>query len=118
MKKRDPLSLRTDARNVVNEPGSGRAAPVERCVEIIHREADMMYRGASLRDESSDGRVRVLCLEQLHYWATRVEPGDPRAVGVGQVYLSQSEYFPVEGERFGDRAYSNSDMGDSRALWA
>lgn len=102
MKKRDPLSLRTDARNVVNEPGPGGAAPLERRVEIIHREADVMDRRPSFRNESPDRRVGLARLQELDNRPSRVESRDPRAVGVGQVELLQSEYFPVEGQRFGD----------------
>ena len=118
MNKGDPLSLRADPRNVVNEPGPGRAAPLERCVEIVHSKADVMNRGASLRDEPSNRRVGLLRLEQLDYRPASVESDDPRAVGIGQIHLPQSEYLPVEGKNLGDRAYGNPDMGDSRALWA
>ena len=118
MNKGDPLSLRADPRNVVNEPGPGRTAPLERRVEIVHCKADVMNRRPSLRDEPLDRRVGLLRLEQLDYRPARVESGDPRAVGIGQIDVVQSEYFPVEGENFGDRLYGNPDMGDSRALWA
>lgn len=117
MNERDPLSLRTNPRNVVDEPRSRRSAPLERRVEIVHREADVMNRRATFLHESSNRRVGLLRLEQLDYRPPSVQSGDPRPVGVRQIDVAQPENFPVEGENLGDRAYGNPDMGDSRALW-
>lgn len=58
MQKGNPLSFGADARNVINQSGARRAATLQSCVEVVHREADVMNRGASLRDKPSDWRVR------------------------------------------------------------
>ncbi len=117
MQESNSLALRADARDVVNQSSPRGAAALERCVQIIHGEANVMNGGASPGDEPPDWRIRLLRLEQLDNRASSVQSGYPRAVGVGQIDLRQPKNFPVERENFGDGAHRNPDMGDSRALW-
>ena len=118
MKKGNPLSLGSYAGDVVNQPDARSAATLQSCVQIVHGEADMVDRGASLRDKSSDRRIRRLGLQQLHYRPSGVQSDDSRSVRVGQIDVRQSQYFPVERQNLGDGAHGNPDMGDSRALRA
>ncbi len=113
MQEGNSPALSADARDVVDERGPRGAAALENGIQIPHGETDVMYGGASPGDKPPDWRIRLLCFEQLHNRAAGVEPGNPRAVGVGKLDLRQPQNFPVKRESLGDGAHGNSDMGDS-----
>lgn len=54
MQKRDPLSLCSDPRLLVDELYTGSAAALEHRVQVVDRKADVMDPGPSLRHEASD----------------------------------------------------------------
>lgn len=117
MKERDPLALHADSRNLVYQPDTGFPAPLQRCVEIVHREADMMDPGSTAGDEFPDRRVLSVRLEQLEQRLARLERADPRAVGIRYFGLVHSEDLPVERHRLGDRGESDANVGNPGPLW-
>ena len=74
-----------------------------------------MNRRPSPRDKPSDRRIGLSRLQQLDNRASGVESLYPRAVGVSQIDIRESQNFPVERKNFGDGAHGDPDMRDSRA---
>ena len=54
MKKRDPFLLGADAGGLVDEPNAGRSTTIERGVEVVDREAQVMDAGTTLGHKSAN----------------------------------------------------------------
>ncbi len=110
MQERDAFALGADARHFVDKLNSGLAASRENAVEIIDREADVVYPRSPLLDESRDGRPRVSGLQQLHQRLASRETRDVGAVCVVQRHLGQTENIAKEGRALPERPHCDADM--------
>ena len=117
MNEGDSLSFRTFAWLGIDQPDTGGPAFLESPVEIVNREADVMDAGAASLDKSAHRSVGVLRLEELHQGFTCLERNYPRAVGIRDFSLFQSEYVPVEWQRCIDGGQCDANMRDSGSLW-
>lgn len=115
MQKRDPLSLRSNARLFVDQLHPRRAAARQHRVEIVDREADVMDSRSALRHEVSDGGSGVVSLQQLHQRLARAESHYGRAVGVIQRDLGQPQHIPEKWEALGEGLDRYSNVGYARA---
>jgi hypothetical protein len=111
----DPLSLGPDARLLVYQPQLGVAASLQRRIEVVDSETDMVYPRPATGYEPSDRGVRRFGLEELHEGLARSEPGDPGAIGIGQGDPLQPQDIAAEGQQVVDGADRDPDMGDPRA---
>ena len=113
MQERDALALGSDAGCFVDEGDAGRAAAIERRVEIVDGEGDVVDAGSALVEEPADGSIGVGRLEQFDERIACAEAGDVGAVGIGQWRVGQAEHVAVEGEQVGQFADGNANVRDS-----
>ena len=111
----DALPLGADARRLVDEGDAGRAAPLERGVEIIHREADVVDARAPAREESRDRRLGVVGREKLDERLTGFVAGDARTVGISEDGVGHPEDVMKQRPKAVEGLHRNADMGDARA---
>jgi len=117
MNEGDSLALGASARLGIDQPYAGCPAFLESLVEIVNREADVMYAGAAPLDKSADRSVDVLRLEQLDQGFACLERNYPGAVRVRDFCPFKSEYVPVEWQRCVDGGQGDANMRDSGSLW-
>ena len=115
MQKRDPLSLRPNARLFVDQLHPRRAAARQHRVEIVDREADVMDSRSALRHEASYRGSGVVSLQQLYHWFARAESDYGRAVGVIQRDLWQPQHVPEKWKALGEGLDSDSNVGYASA---
>lgn len=115
MQKGDALSLRANARLLVDELNSGPAAALQRGVEIVNRKADVMNAGSPLRHEASDRRGRVARLQKLYQRLAGGEAHYAGPVGVIERNLGQAQHIPEKWKALGKDLYRDADMGDTSA---
>ena len=118
MQESNALSLRANARLLVDELNTGAAAALQRGVEIVYGKADVMNTRSTLRHEFRDRRVRVVRLEKLYQWLAGAQADYAGPVGVIQGYLGQSQHVPKKGEATFDSLDRDANMGYSRATRA
>lgn len=120
MEKSDPFSFRSDPWDVVDELNSRSTAALERSIQIVDREADVMQPRPSLRDEAPDGGIGVPRLEQLHQRTSGVEARYAGAVGIIQIHLLEPEDITKKRHAGAQRLYSDADVGyadSARGCW-
>ena len=110
MEERDALALGADAWHFVDKLNSGLAAPRESSVEIIDREADVVYSRSPPLHESRDRRARVSGLQQLHQGLAGSEPRDAGAVCVVQRHLGETEHIAKKRHALPERPHCDADM--------
>ena len=96
MQKCNPLPLRTDTGNLIDEPNSRSAAASQNSFEIGHRKADVMNPRAAPSDEFSHRRRRVRRFQKLHQRFPRLKRLDPRAIRIRYRGRLQSQDFAIE----------------------
>ena len=115
MQERDPLALGAEARRLVDEANAVRAAAIERRVEIVDGEANMVNARPALRDELPDRRIRRFGLQKLDERLAGREARDLCAVRVIERDLGQPEDISVERNAIVEAANRDPDVGDSSA---
>lgn len=65
MQKCDALAFGTEPRALIDEVNAGRFAALERAVEIVHGEADVMDARTTLGQELSDWGSGFIWLEEF-----------------------------------------------------
>src|SRR5687768_9188719 len=85
VKKGDPLSLGSHARPLVHQPYSRVTALLERPIQVVDREADVVDSGTALFEVPTDGGVGRVRLEKLDQRVPGHEAADPGAIAIGQV---------------------------------
>ena len=103
---------------VVDEPDAGGAAALERRVQVVHDEADVMDAGTAPRHEPTNRRIRRLGLEQLDERITGREPDNGGAIGVLERHFGQAEHIAVERKCLLQRAHGDADVRDAGAAGA
>jgi hypothetical protein len=96
MKKGDALSLGSNARPVVHQSYSSVTALLERPIEVVNREADVVDSRTPFFEEPADGGGGRVRLEKLDQRVPGLEAADPGAVAIGQVGLGHSEDIAIE----------------------
>jgi len=113
MEEGDTFPLGSLARRLVDQPKAGDTASLERRVEVVHGEADVVDSWPAFGDELADGRVRVVSFEQLDERVTGSEPGDPGAIGIGELDFGEAEQVAIEGKDLVERANGDPNVGDA-----
>lgn len=96
MEKSDPLPFGASSRRGVDESNAGDATALERRVEIVDSEADVMQPRPASFDKLRDGRVGRFRFEQLNERVAGEKPSDVSAVGIFQRRLLQAKDVAVE----------------------
>ena len=120
MQERDALAFGADAWLFVDQLNSRLAASLENAVEIIDREADVVYPRSTLLDKPGDRRSRVRGLQQLHQRLSGIESGDAGAVRVVQRHLGQTENVAKKGNALPQGSHCDADMRNAnttRGCW-
>lgn len=115
MQERNSFSLRADPRPFIDELNAGRATPIERRVEVIDRKADVMDARTTLRHEARDRRPGIVRLQQLNKGLARAKAHYPRAIGIGQADLIQTQHIAKKGKALGDRLDRDPNVGNAGA---
>ena len=115
MQKRDAFPFRAHARNVVDEVDARVATSLQRSVEVIYREADVVDTGSALGQETADGRIGSLRLEQFDDRITGCEPADSGFIDLGELRVGHSEDVAIERHGLSEGLYGDADVGDSRS---
>ena len=115
MEERDAFLFRADSGGFVDEADASGAASLERGVEIFDGEADVVDARAALLDEAPDGRIRRFCFEQLDERFASIKSRDAGAVGIIQRDFRQIENVAVERQDLVEKAYRDSDVGETRS---
>lgn len=114
MKEGDTFPLGTDSGCRVDEAETGIAAAVQRVVEVVDFEADVMNAWAALGDELGDGRIGRRGLEQLDQGVAGGEAGNAGAIGMIKRHGGHAEDVVVEGQELVDSMDGDADMRDAR----
>lgn len=115
MQKYDPLSLRSDARPLVDELNPSGSAALDRCVEVVDRKADVMDPWPALRQIAPDRRGGIISLQQLHEGLSGPEANYAGAVSIIERDFPQPQHVPEKRENLGDGLYRDSNVGYARA---
>jgi hypothetical protein len=113
MEKRYTFPLRADAGRLVDEPDTRGPAPVQRAVEVVDGEANVVDAWPSLRDKLPDRGVAALGLEQLDERLAGGESHDPRSIRILQRRLGHPEDIAVEGHQLREPSDGNADVCDA-----
>ena len=113
MEEGDTFPLGSLSRGLVDQSNSRGTAAIERTVEIIDGEADVMDAGTPLGDELADGRIRMVGLEQLDERFAGSEASDAGTVSVVEIDFREAEQVAVEGENLVERAHGDPHVGDA-----
>ena len=115
MQKYDPLSLGPDTRLLVDELNARSSTSLDRCVEVIDREADVMDTGAALLQKARDRRGGIVSLQQLHERFSGAQANYARAVSVIERDFTQPQYIPEKWKTLGEGLDRDSNVGYARA---
>ena len=113
MEKRDTFPFGAVTWRLVDEAKPGGAATLERAVEIVDREADVMDAWTTFGDELADGRVGMLGFEQLDERVAGLEAGDAGSVRIGERDLGHAEEIAIEGQDLVERTHGDPHVGDA-----
>src|SRR5690348_11382719 len=113
MEERDALAFRADPWRLVDEADAGGTAAVERAIEVVHLEADVMDAGPAPGDELADGALRRLALEELDERLAGGQPRDAGAIGVVQRHFGHAEDVAVEGQDLVEGADGDAHVGNT-----
>ena len=113
MQERDSFSFCPDPRLVVDKLNAGCPAPRQRAVQIVDREADVVYPRTAFGHEASDGRVGVIRFQKLYQRFARAEPDYGRTVGIVERDLGQPQHIPEERKALGEGLNRDADVGYS-----
>lgn len=115
MKEGDPFSFRSEARYLVDEADSSSATALERPLEIVDVEADVMNARATLGDELADGRLGSFTLEKFNERFAGDESRNAGTVRIIERSLGHAEDVAVEWQDLLERTNRHTDVGDSRS---
>jgi thioredoxin 1 len=115
VEKRDTLPLGSDARSLVDETDLRFPTPVERRIQVIDHEANVVDPGAAALDEATDGRFWGNSFEELDERVSSGETDDVGAIGLVEGYFGQSEDVAIEGEGVAERTHGDTDVRDAGA---
>lgn len=115
MEKSDPLSFGAKAGLLVDETNARHPAALERELDVVDVEADVMYAGTAPGDEPIDRGVVRRGLQQFDERLAGGEPGNAGTVSVVERNLWKAEDVAVEGKDVVERADGDADMGDPGA---
>jgi hypothetical protein len=107
----DSFPLCSDPRLLVDELNAGCPAPRQHAVEIVDREADVMYPGPSFGHEARDGGVGVIRFQKLYQRLTRAESDYARTVGIVERNLRQPQHIPKKRKALGEGLDRDADVG-------
>ena len=117
MQESYPFSFRTNPWDFIDEANAPSAASVERSIDIVNSEADVVYPRTASREKLPDGSILSIRLEQLDQALASGECSDLRTVRIAHFSVVQAEYLPVERELLGDRLNGYPNVCDSSAFW-
>lgn len=115
MKKGDQLAFRPHPRSFVDQPDTCLPAPLERFVDILNSNANVMYPGASLCQVLADGSVGAVRFEEFDQRFATLDCGNPGTVGVCQWGLGHAEHVSEEGKDSLEGAHGYSDVCYARS---
>ena len=113
MEEGDTFPLGALAWGLVDQSNTRSTAALERTVEVVDGEADVMDAGTTFGDELADGRIRMVGLEQLDERFAGDEARDAGTVGVVEADFREAEQVAVEGENLVERAHGDPHVGDA-----
>jgi hypothetical protein len=113
MQERDTFPFGTEAGGLVDQPDTGGPAALERTVEVVDGEADVVNARSPLGDELADGLLGIVGLEELDERLAGGEPGDACAIGIVELDFGQAEHVAVEGEDPVERTDGDPHVGDA-----
>src|SRR5687768_12276696 len=116
MQEGDSLPLRSKARRLIDELDACGTTAIQRPVQIIDGEADVMNPGPAPREVFPNRSIRSRWLEQLDETLSGRDGLDAGPVGVGQLYRRHSEHVAEEGELRGNGFERDSYVGDPGAF--
>ena len=115
MQKYDPLSLRPDARLLIDELNAGGSASLDRRFEVVDRKADVMDTRPALRQKARDRRGGIISLQQLHERLSGAQANYARAVSVIERDFPQPQYVPEKWKTLSEGLDRDSNVGYARA---
>lgn len=115
MQERDPLSFSSETRLLVDQSNSGSTAPLERRIQVVDGEANVMNSGSALCHEFPNRRFVGLGLEEFDQGFACRQSGDSSPIGIVERHLRHGEDVSIERQDLVQRAYRNPDMGDPGA---
>ena len=96
MQERNPFSFRSQTWFGVDQAKSSVAAFLQRAVQVIDGEADVVDSRSTLFQELSDRRVGFIRFEELDERLPCLEAIDPGPVAISQLSLGHSEDIAIE----------------------
>lgn len=112
MEKSDPLAFGADSGRCVDEPNAGHATALERCVQIVNCEADVMQPRTVSFDKLGDGRVGCFGFEQFNERLASYERSDRGTIHVINGRFWEAEDVAIEWYDLRERAHGDADVGD------
>lgn len=96
MEKSDPLAFGANSRRRIDESNARSATALERRVEVVDGEADMMQPGPAFFDKLRDRRIGRFRFEQFNERIAGEKSGDVSAVGIFQGRFLEAKDITVE----------------------
>src|SRR3954471_7514602 len=114
MNEGDALSFGSQPRGLIDQADAGVATPVERGIEVVHGETDVMDSGASRGHELADWRRGILRFEELDQRLSGGEPFDPGTVRIVERDGVHLKHVSIEGQDRVQIAHRDADVRDAR----
>ena len=115
MEKGDSLSLRSNARSVIDQAHPFVPAAGEGVVQIFNGKANVMDTGPASREKFRDRRIGRAWLEQLHDLWSGGKASDASTIGILERMLVEAEQITIERKHLVDRAHGDSNVRDARS---
>src|SRR5437868_5864440 len=113
MHKCDALSFSANAWSLVDQLDATSSTAIERSVEVVNGEADMMNAWTSLGDEFADWGVVVECFQELDKRFAGGKPGNASSISVIERNVGELQNIAVEGKDLVQRAHRDADVSDA-----
>ncbi len=115
MEKGDSLSVRSDARSVIDQAHPLLPATGEGVVQIFNGKANVMDARAASREKFRDRRIGRERLEQLHELWSGGKASDASTIGILERMIVEADQITIERKHLVDRVYGDSNVRDARS---
>ena len=115
VEKGDSLSLRSNARSVIDQAYAFVPATGEGVVQIFNGKANVMDAGPASLEKFRDRRIGRKRLEQLDELWSGGKASDASTVGILERMIVEADQITIERKHLVDRAHGDSNVRDARS---
>jgi len=115
VEKGDSLSVRSNARSVIDQAHPLVPATGEGVVQIFNGKANVMDTGPASREKFRDRGIGRERLEQLNELWSGGKASDASTIGILERMIVEADQITIERKHLVDRAHGDSNVCDARS---